>query len=326
MTELNPSLAAEARQYTETEAPFNLAELIVSRSDKRGVVVLGNSVFQRLTGRDWDELKGAPHKVIRHPDMPKGLFQLMWDWIKAGKPIGAYVKNRDKSGRYYWVFAVVCPTEDGYVSVRLKPTGDMRPKVAELYAELLRCEREDGLTPSDSADALVKGVLAMGFSSYTSFQATALAQEFEARQKALGLPMEQLQRRFVNMSHAINDVLVETMEMTEAFKAIRTVPMNMRIIASRLEHAGGPISAISVNYSQMLEEMATWVRTFVDGDDCVFALIRNAILNGQFLSFVSTIEESALEAIEEDSGSYPDMLDPAKDFSALDLEPQAVSC
>lgn len=317
MTELNPLLASEARQYTSTEVPFHASEIIVSRSDKRGVVVSGNSVFQRMTGRDWDELNGAPHKVIRHPDTPKAVFHLMWDWLKADKPIGAYVKNRDKSGRYYWVFAVVCPTEDGYVSVRLKPTGSMLEKIQPIYATLLRREKEEGITPAESAEELLKAVRDMGFSSYTSFQATAVAEEFEARQKFLGLNLDQLQKRFLNMSRAISEVRVETTEMTEAFKAIRTVPMNMRIIASRLEHAGGPISAISVNYSQMLEEMSTWVRTFVDGESCVFALIRDAILNGQFLSFVSTIEDLAHDAIAADSGSYPDHLDPAADMSAL---------
>lgn len=322
MTELNPSLAAEARQFTETEAPFHVSELIVSRSDKRGVVVSGNSVFKRMTGREWNELHGAPHKIIRHPDMPKGAFQLMWDWIKADKPIGVYVKNRDKSGRYYWVFAVICPTEDGYVSVRMKPVSGMRDKVAAIYADLRRREQNDGLSPEDSAAALVNAVRDMGFSSYSAFQATALADEFEARQKALGLPMEQLQRRFVNMSHAINDVRVETTEMTEAFKAIQTVPMNMCIIASRLEHAGGPISAISVNYSQMLEEMSAWVKTFVDGENCVFTLIRNAILNGQFLSFVSTIEEIAYDVIDADRKSYPDTLDPEADKTVLDSNRQ----
>jgi aerotaxis receptor len=120
------------------------------------------------------------------------------------------------------------------------------------------------------------------------------------------------------MSRAIAQVQVETSEMTEAFKAIRTVPMNMRIIASRLENAGGPISAISVNYSQMLEEMSTWVTTFVDGDACVFARIRDAILEGQFLGFATAIEQEMIEVFQSVDASYPDEISLAKEAAQLD--------
>jgi hypothetical protein len=80
--------------------------------------------------------------------------------------------------------------------------------------------------------------------------------------------------------------------------------MNMRIIASRLESAGGPISAISVNYSQMLEEMSTWVDTFVDGDACVFARIRDAIFKGQFLGFATQIEREMIGIFEEEREKF----------------------
>jgi hypothetical protein len=104
-------------------------------------------------------------------------------------------------------------------------------------------------------------------------------------------------------------VQVDTAEMTEAFKAIRTVPMNMRIIASRLENAGGPISAISVNYSQMLEEMSTWVSTFVAGENCVFAKIRDAISRGQFLSFACAVEQEMIDVFRSPGCPYPESLD-----------------
>ncbi len=301
MTELNPRFTAEARTSTG-EVPFQVHEMFFTRTDKRGVIRAGNEVFQRLTGYGWQDLLGAPHKIIRHPDMPKGVYQLMWDTIKDDKPMAAYVKNRDKSGRFYWVFAVIIPIDDGYLSVRIKPTSDLRAKVEKVYADLLRRERDEDLSPKDSADALVQAIRAMGYGSYTSFQSWTLAQEFEARAERTGVPLDQMQRRLLAMARGIQQVQVETTEMTEAFKAIRTVPMNMRIIASRLENAGGPISAISVNYSQMLEEMSTWVNTFVEGEACVFARIRNAILTSQFLGFASALEEEMLEAVKDNEG------------------------
>jgi aerotaxis receptor len=314
MTQHSTHFAAQS-SFASNEAQFHLSEFFYSRTDKRGVIKAGNTVFQRVAAYEWDELIGAPHKVIRHPDMPKGAFHLLWDRIQAGLPTGGYVKNRCKTGRYYWVFALVVPIDGGYVSTRLKPTSPMRETVENLYAGLLKREQEEQLSPQASAEALNAAVKAAGYSSYDSFQSHALAEELEARAKSLGRELNPLQRRFLDMSRAINQVHAETTEMTEAFKSIRTVPMNMRIIASRLENAGGPISAISVNYSQMLEEMSTWVETFVDGDACVFARIRNAIYKGQFIGFATAVEDEMIAAFHHEAKemreAYPPSVDPA---------------
>ena len=70
------------------EAPFKLNEVFFSRTDKRGVIEAGNYIFRRVADYDWPELIGAPHKVIRHPDMPRAVFQLLWDTIKGGGTVG----------------------------------------------------------------------------------------------------------------------------------------------------------------------------------------------------------------------------------------------
>lgn len=275
MTELNPQFSAEAKATT-SEALFQVSELFYSRTDCRGVIQSGNTIFQRVSGFEWEDLLDAPHKVVRHPDMPKGLFEFMWSQLKAGNTIGAYVKNRRKDGRFYWVFALVSKSGDGFISTRMKPSSELFHTVTGMYQEML-AEEEKGMSPKDSAEFMHSKLVELGYMNYSAFQATAIAAEYEARSRSLGRPLDQLQKRFTDMSRAIAQVQTETTEMTEAFKAIRTVPMNMRIIASRLENAGGPISAISVNYSQMLEEMSAWVSTFVDGEACVFARILSLI-------------------------------------------------
>jgi aerotaxis receptor len=305
-------------EVATTEAVFQLNELFFSRTDERGVIISGNSVFQRVSGFTADELVNAPHKIVRHPDMPKAVFQLQWDRIKAGKPTGAYVKNQRKGGRFYWVFALVMPCNDGYISVRLKPTGPTHQKVMELYDRLLKDEREKGLTPEASRDSLLAALAEMGFDSYDAFQSHALGEEFEVRARQLGRNVSQLQKRFMDMARAIHEVQVETSEMTEAFKAIRTVPMNMRIIASRLENAGGPIGAISVNYSQMLEEMSAWVDTFVDGDECVFARMRSAILQGQFMSLAVALGEELADQFRMEQSGVPADLDLGAEVKLLE--------
>ncbi|MEQ5869992.1 PAS domain-containing protein [Sagittula sp. NFXS13] len=301
MTEHTPLFAADS-SYSGSEAQFHLSELIYSRTDDRGVIKAVNSVFQRVSGYERDEMLEAPHKLVRHPDMPKGVYELIWGRLKEGIPTGGYVKNRCKNGRYYWVFALLCPVDDGYVSTRLKPSSPLRENVEQIYKRLLRRENEEGLKPAASAAALLAEIRAAGYASYDAFQSHALAMEAEARTTQLGRNLDPFQRRFLDMSRAITQVHVETTEMTEAFKAIRTVPMNMRIIASRLESAGGPISAISVNYSQMLEDMSAWVDTFVEGDTCVFARIRDAIMKGQFLGFATEFEKEMSDLFKQDEG------------------------
>lgn len=304
MTELSPQFAAEAKTAT-SEALFQLSEMFFSRTDERGVILAGNEVFHRVSGYDWDELLGAPHKIVRHPEMPRGAFEFVWAKLKAGETVAAYINNKRKDGRFYWVMALMSKTEGGYLSTRIKPTSEHHQTMVQIYKEML-AEEAKGMSPKDSADLLLSKLQERGFNSYAAFQATAIAAEFEMRARGLGRPVDQLQKRFLDMSRAIEQVQVETTEMTEAFKAIRTVPMNMRIIASRLENAGGPISAISVNYSQMLEEMSTWVSTFVDGDACVFARIRDAILQGQFLGFAMALENEMGDSFRNSGAAYPE--------------------
>jgi len=81
------------------EISFAIEELFYSRTDQSGIILSGNSVFQRVSIYGWNELSGRPHKIVRHPDMPRAVFFLLWDTIKKGQPVGAYVKNRAKDGR-----------------------------------------------------------------------------------------------------------------------------------------------------------------------------------------------------------------------------------
>ena len=132
-------------------APFSLDEVFFSRTDERGVIVAGNYVFRRVAHYDWARMLGAPHKIIRHPDMPRAVFWLLWDRLKQGRPVGAYVKNRASDGLHYWVFAVVAPCDGGFLSARIKPTSALRDRIEQEYAALRALEREEDLAPEASA-------------------------------------------------------------------------------------------------------------------------------------------------------------------------------
>ncbi|MFN3311833.1 MAG: PAS domain-containing protein, partial [Thermomonas sp.] len=141
----------------------------------------GNSVFQRVSQYSWEELLERPHNVIRHPDMPRGVFWLLWDRIRSGMPIGAYVKNRSKNGGYYWVYAIVTPVEGGYLSVRLKPTSALLSVVEAEYGKLRDAEAAQKLSPADSAQLLLTRLPELGYRDYVTFMGGALTREILER-------------------------------------------------------------------------------------------------------------------------------------------------
>lgn len=132
---------------TRVERTFGEDEIIVSKTDLRGHITYANDVFCRVAGYTEAELIGQPHNVIRHPDMPGGVFKLLWDTLRERREIFAYVVNMARNGDHYWVFAHVTPSFDaegrvvGYHSNRRVPYPDALPKVEALYAELRDVER-----------------------------------------------------------------------------------------------------------------------------------------------------------------------------------------
>ena len=151
---------------TGREITFAEHEIIVSKTDQRGVITYANEVFLRVAGYTEAEVLGQPHNFIRHPDMPRCVFTLLWDNIKAGREVFAYVVNQARNGDHYWVFAHVTPSYDaegrpiGYHSNRRVPYADALPKVREIYARL-RQEEARHMVPAKAAEAGVRLLTSM---------------------------------------------------------------------------------------------------------------------------------------------------------------------
>ncbi|GLY03650.1 MULTISPECIES: PAS domain-containing protein [Actinoplanes] len=132
---------------TGKERTFSDNELIVTKTDTRGVITYANDVFLRISALDEEDAVGQPHNVIRHPDMPRAVFKLLWDTLKDRREIFAYVVNLASDGAQYWVFAHVTPSFDdsgrvvGYHSNRRVPTRAAITAVEELYGVLRNAER-----------------------------------------------------------------------------------------------------------------------------------------------------------------------------------------
>lgn len=137
------------------EIKFAENEIIVSKTDTTGKITYGNELFLKLAGYSERDILHAPHNIVRHPDMPKVIFKLLWDTLKQGKEIFAYVVNKSKNGDYYWVFANVTPSYDsngrvvGYYSVRRKPSDKALSIIKPLYAQLLNAEKNGGISASE---------------------------------------------------------------------------------------------------------------------------------------------------------------------------------
>lgn len=271
------------------EAPFGLREVFFSRTDERGIILASNYVFKRVAHYDFEELLGAPHKIVRHPDMPKGVFQLLWDTLKRGESIGAYVKNKAKDGLYYWVFAVVVPCPGGYLSARIRPSSSLFGEVSGAYAELLKAEKENGLSPEDSANTLLEWVRSKGFSNYHQFASHALSEELIARDRGMervqDAKISDLRRMLANAQ----SLAQETQGLVKDFEAMNTIPHNLRVIASRIEPAGGPVTVLSQNYGVMSRDMSDWFETHVMGEESNFKTIEPAVNNALFVEGMARI-------------------------------------
>jgi len=176
------------QNIVQKEALFSCEELFFSVTNLKGEIEVGNSSFYRIAEYTPEELIGKPHNVIRHPWMPRAVFRLLWQYLHQGKGMTAYVVNRTKSGKYYWVFGVFSPIKDEatgdvkyYLSVRLKPTSERLAVIRSLYQRMLDIERESDM--DTSTKHLLESLATLGFSNYDSFMRDALQQEMQQYMK-----------------------------------------------------------------------------------------------------------------------------------------------
>jgi len=153
------------------EIKLNPTKTIMSKTDKKGIIEYANDYFMEISGyKEW-ELMGQPHNVIRHPDMPKTIFKVLWDRINNGIPTYAFVKNLAKDGSYYWVIAHFLPVfnegeiKNHYAKRKAVPD-ELKKEINSLYKTLLELENTGGM---EAAEAYLHSFLEEKGMSYDDY-------------------------------------------------------------------------------------------------------------------------------------------------------------
>lgn len=297
--------------YAPVTERFRLRDVFFSRTDERGVIASGNVVFHEVSAYVWPELVGKPHKIIRHPDMPKGVFHLLWETIKKGEPVGGYVLNKAQDSALYWVFAVMMPIEGGYISVRLKPSSDRLDAVRPLYERLRLAETYEDVSPEDSAADLVKSIQEMGFEDYRHFMADSIGRELSSRSEGLDLDDTRAISALDVISSRVGSVEENGRKVAALFSRTEQIPYNMRLQAGRLEGSDGPISVISENHRQMSQSLTASVGDFRSAAALGAGPVREAMFG---MGTTTLIKEVISQLVAEEGMSEEDK---AKDLTSL---------
>lgn len=305
----------------DKKTPFHIEELFFSVTDLKSRITFANETFIRISRYEKSELQNALHNIIRHPDVPRTVFKILWDYLLADKPVAAYVKNLAKDGSYYWVMAMVFPCKDGYLSIRLKPDSQLFPVIREFYKEVLKVERDkEALTDKRKGleltlDYILARLQEMGFHSYDEFMWHALGKEMLSRERYLrNSNIDTTGQNENSTLHKYQSVLAELLDSTETLtemqqklfehsdymlklaKTISRLSVNAQIGSSKLDQKHLHISVVADN---MGSESAVGEKKLISLQNRVSNL--NTLLNELNFNIISSKlqVEMAIDFIEE---------------------------
>ena len=156
MSEEVNNLGSKKPVPIDKEVSWDKTRTIMSKTDLYGTIEYANEAFVDVCGYEDYELMAQPHNIIRHPDMPKVVFKVLWDNIKQGNMFHGIVKNLAKSGRYYWVITDFEYSRDAdgnivnYIGRRKSvPQAVITNHIEPLYKRLLQIEQASGIDASE---------------------------------------------------------------------------------------------------------------------------------------------------------------------------------
>lgn len=278
--------------------------------------------------------------------MPRSVFKLFWDTLKADRPIGAYVKNLAGDGSYYWVYAFAFPIEDGYLSIRFKPSSAIFQEVQKIYGEIRDFEKgSDDLEAGEKL--LVESIQKRGFKNYEEFMVKAALTELNARAAQV---QEQRQEGAAGRENAqftqiadvtnstltrlndvfakvggfqsSNDVLLATIDsLDREFQNLKFISVNMTIAAAKFGNVASSLGVVSKEFSTLsgqIENNLSGLNTFVGNLAAVIqkCSLQASALNVQMLMVDFFVKES-LTKLHQSEDAFAEMTANQKDFSGL---------
>lgn len=335
-----------------TEAPFTIEELFFSTTDKKGIIKLSNDVFVRVSGYEKEVITGAPHNLIRHPDMPKAVFKVFWKYIQNDRPIAAYVKNMAADGSYYWVMAFAFPIPNGYISIRFKPTSAYFDKIQQLYHELKQIEQEKDVDASEAE--LFNQIKKLGFADYDEFMVSAIMEELRCRDELVKesvtsnssafnkisqtaqLTTNELNKNVsnINFFKEGSDSLFEgTHRLESEFKKLVFLSINMKISAGNLGDEARTLGVVSDEFSAIANQIESYIQGFTAlANDLkhtvklcslhLIALKVQMMMVNYFLqeTLAASDTKKALEQMMEVRGSFNELFDNSIKMLSEDLQ------
>jgi len=162
---------------TTEEIRMEAEDFIVSKTDLKGKISYCNEIFIRFSGYEEGELIDQPHNIIRHPDMPRAVYRLLWHTIQQKQEFFGIVKNMSKNGAYYWTFANVTPSFDeqgqviGYYSVRRQPNRKIIDILAPVYQQMIEEEAKHSSSQQamDASSKILDAAIAAQGLTYNEF-------------------------------------------------------------------------------------------------------------------------------------------------------------
>lgn len=231
---------------------FEPDDIFFSTTDARGVIQRSNRTFDTLSRYSRERLLRSPHNIIRHLDMPAGVFKLMWDDLEAGRPVCAYVINRAADGLDYRVFATIVPLRGGYLSVRTKPLDTAtREAVEDAYRRVRARERELAARGASrrqigeyGGEELTRELAALGFDSLHALTLISLPREISSlvsagirvpQPPAMSGPVSEILTTVQQIERATNRLVFELEEYLRLLNTLAQTKGVILDVAGRVE-------------------------------------------------------------------------------------------
>lgn len=288
-----------------------------SRGDAEGIIIAGSDSFQKLIATDWGNLLGKSHNDLFSDQMPKGVMRVLRSKYRQRGFVFSYVYGKTYGNGDYWGIILCVPLDVGYVTMVLNPSSPFYPEIQSLYARLLTREANQDLTDQD-AEAVFLGELAdMGFESYDVMMWHAIWAEFHAE-------MAQSSTRnkvFFSIAERVRNSLTQLKdlqgELLRTVALLRDLPTNMRIIASRLEPSGGPLSAMSDIYSTASTQLFSEIVEFSTGATSLTGDMEHAFGKACAMKICAILQDDITQNFRKDPPTSAGFI-VTEEFEALD--------